>query len=237
MIDTILFDLDGTLLAMDTQEFIEGYFKALSIKLAEYVDPEILTKIIWSATLAMIENVDKNKTNQDVFYHVFFNQIDVSEKILEPVFDDFYKNDFKKLNKGIQIENFMMKSVELLKEKGYDLIVATNPLFPKEAVEERIKWAGLKQEDFSFYTSYEDMHACKPQIEYYQEVLEKTNKKPSQTMMVGNDVKEDMIVKDLGIQTYLIEDHIIGKLGNKEQIDYHGNYEDFYKFCLNLPCV
>lgn len=237
MLDTILFDLDGTLLPINTEEFTKRYFGALSIKLRDYFTADEIGKAIWSSTNAMIQNLDANKTNQDVFFEVFSKQVKPDIETLLPIFDDFYENEFIELQKGIDAEEAMIKSVKILKEKGYDLIIATNPLFPRVAVEERIKWAGLDQDDFSFITSYEIMHYCKPQIEFYEEVLEKTNKKPSQSVMVGNDVKEDMIIKGLGVETYLIEDHIIGDLSNKEQIDQHGNYDDFYNYCVELPTL
>lgn len=237
MIDTILFDLDGTLLPMDTEDFTNKYFAALTEKLKDYFSPEEITKVIWSSTIAMIQNLDSTKTNQDVFFETFTAQVEPSLETLNPIFDDFYEKEFNLLEKEIEKEQKMIESVNILKEKGYDLIIATNPLFPKVAVEQRIKWAGLDQNDFSFVTSYEIMHYCKPQIEFYEEVLEKTNKKPSQSLMVGNDVKEDMIIKDLGVETYLIEDFIIGDLSNKEKIDHHGNYDDFYEYCLLLPTV
>lgn len=237
MMDTILFDLDGTLLPIDTDDFIARYFEALSLKLIDYFTKEEVSKVIWSSTMSMIQNTDPNKTNQQVFFEAFFQQVDHSVEILNPIFDDFYENEFNLLQEGIKKEGRIIDSIELLKEKGYDLIIATNPLFPKKAVEERIKWAGLNHEDFSYFTSYEFMHSCKPNIEFYEEVLEKTKTLANKALMVGNDVKEDMIIKDLGVQTYLIEDFIIGELGNKEKIDYHGSYEDFYEFCLQLPIL
>lgn len=237
MVDTILFDLDGTLLPLDTEDFTKKYLGALTTKLRDYFTPEEVSKVIWSSTMSMIKNVDPSKTNQEVFFEVFFSQVEPSVATLNPIFDDFYENEFNFLQEGIEKDIRMIQSVQVLKEKGYDLIIATNPLFPKKAVEERIKWAGLNQDDFSFFTSYETMHYCKPQIEFYEEVLNKTKTKPHKAMMVGNDVKEDMIIKDLGVKTYLIEDFIIGELGDKEKIDHHGSYEDFYHFCLTLPKV
>lgn len=129
----------------------------------------------------------------------------------------------------------MIESVNILKEKGYDLVVATNPLFPKSAILNRIDWAGLNEEDFIFITSFEEMHFCKPNLDFYREILHKIDKEPSSCIMVGNDVKEDMIVNEIGVRTYLIEDYIIGNIEEDKNINYKGNYEDFYKFARELP--
>ncbi len=45
MIDTILFDLDGTLLPLDQDEFVHVYFKALAGKFVKFgYKPELMIK-------------------------------------------------------------------------------------------------------------------------------------------------------------------------------------------------
>ena len=55
--------------------------------------------------------------------------------------------------------------------------------------------------------------------------------------MVGNDVQEDLVAGDLGIETYLITNYMINR--NNEEINstYQGTYEDFYKFVKELEEV
>ena len=63
-IKMILFDLDGTLLPMDMDEFIKNYFGRLSKKLAPLgYDPQQLVKNIWTGTMAMVKN-DGSRTNE-----------------------------------------------------------------------------------------------------------------------------------------------------------------------------
>lgn len=236
MIDTILFDLDGTLLSMDTDEFIKNYFAALSVKLKDYFTPEEVVKYFWSSTEYMINNVNPNKTNEEAFFEDFYQYIDdVGE--LNDVLDEFYKKDFNSIKEVSEVNKNIVESIKVLKAKGYDLVVATNPLFPLTAILNRIEWAGLDKEDFIFITSFEEMHFCKPQIQYYSEILDKINKNSTKCLMVGNDVEEDMIAKEIGIDTYLIIDNIIGDLSDDKNIDHHGTYKDFYNFVLNLPII
>lgn len=57
MLKAILFDLDGTLLPMDQDAFVNGYFKLLAKKMVPYgYEPEKLIKAIWQGTAAMIKN-------------------------------------------------------------------------------------------------------------------------------------------------------------------------------------
>ncbi len=234
MISTILFDLDGTLLPIDTEEFTEKYFMEISIKLRDYFTPEQVVKNIWDSTKYMISNIDPDKTNEEAFFEDFYERIDHKAEILNPIFNDFYERDFNNIREISTKSKYMIDAVAMLKQKGYDLVVATNPLFPERAILHRIEWAGLNKEDFIFISCLEKMHYCKPRLEFYEEVLEIIQKCPQHCMMVGNDIEEDMIAKKLGMKTYLIEDHIIGTITEDLIIDYKGNYEDFYEFVRNL---
>ncbi len=236
MINTILFDLDGTLLPLEMEDFLKHYFGALESKFIDYFQSGDLTKLVWTSTKYMIHNLDSNKTNEEAFFEDFFTRIDHRPEVIYPIFDEFYHKHFIEVKKAVGQSEKMIEAVRILKEKGYSLVVATNPIFPYEAVRQRIEWAGLQEKDFELITSFEKMHFCKPQLGYYQEILEKINRLSDQCMMVGNDVAEDMVAKELGMETYLIENHQIGE-SNGKNIDYQGNYDDFFSFVSNLPKV
>jgi HAD superfamily hydrolase (TIGR01549 family) len=138
--------------------------------------------------------------------------------------------EFKELGSLVRSESYVINMIELLLKRGYDIVVATNPVFPIEAIKERISWAGLDFKKFKYVTSYEEMHYCKPNIEYYNEILNIIDKKPHECIMVGNDVEEDIIASKLGIKTFLVEDYIIKREGIFPEPDYRGSYSDLYKF-------
>lgn len=235
MINTILFDLDGTLLPMETEVFVKKYFKALSIKLKDFFTSEEIVKYMWGSIKEMENNFEKEKTNEEVFFEDFYKNIRHTEAALNPVLDEFYKKDFHKVGVGIETNDHMVESVKLLKDKGYDLVVATNPIFPKSAILDRISWAGFKEEDFIYITSFEDMHFCKPNLDFYKEILSKIDKKSAECIMVGNHIKDDMIVNEIGVKTYLINDFAIGDKEEEKNIDHKGDYREFYRFAKALP--
>lgn len=237
MINTLLLDLDGTLLCMDTDDFTERYFEQLANKLKDYFTQEELTAILWKSIKHMIMSTDENQTNEEAFYEKFYQTVDPSREVLQPLIDEYYETDFHKLESICKPNTYVIESIELLKSKNYNLVVATNPLFPKSAVIDRIRWAGLDEDDFSFVTSFESMHYCKPNINFYKEVLKVIGKNFSECLMVGNHVDEDMIAKEIGISTYLIEDYAMGDMKDKKNIDYSGSYKDFYEFVKGLPKI
>ncbi|MCR1897877.1 HAD family hydrolase [Irregularibacter muris] len=226
MINTFLFDLDGTLLPLDMDHFIKIYFGEMAKKLSQHIPSDKIANYIWQATNHMVKNTDPKMTNMEVFAHHFTQSTGKNFEELSPIFEEFYLNEFMKTKIACTSHPLVKEIIELLKEKGYTLVLATNPLFPKRAVLHRLEWAGLKEEDFTLITSYETMHACKPNIEYYQEILEKTHKTSQECMMIGNDVEEDLVAEKLGITTFLLEDQLIHR-GPKEPVfDYKGSYGD-----------
>ncbi|RKD34786.1 hydrolase [Thermohalobacter berrensis] len=233
-LNTFLFDLDGTLLPLDLKEFTQAYFKELTKKLAGKINPKELQKLILKSTNYMVSNLEENKTNKEAFFEDFQKNINIDINSIKVQFEEFYKNEFKNLKEIVCPNPIVKKIIKLLKSKGYTLVIATNPIFPKEAIYHRIEWAGLNINDFDLITTFEKMHFCKPNIEYYQEILNILNKEPEDVMMIGNDLLEDMIASKLGIKTYLIEDYMIDRSDKNIEPDYRGSLEEFYKFVKDL---
>ena len=234
MIDTILFDLDGTLLPLDIDKFTEIYFNEMGHMFKDMIEPKLLVKYIWAATQEMVANIEY-KTNEEVFMKKFSELIggDITE--YQTQFDDFYDTLFHKTREAVQSQSVIKDSVDILKAKNYKLVIATNPLFPRKAILHRIEWAGLDPKDFIYITSYENNHYCKPQLHFYQEILDVIGKKPEQCMMVGNDVQEDLVAARLGTKTFLVEDNIINRSNMEIISDYRGTYQELFQFVEALP--
>lgn len=210
-IKAVLFDLDGTLLPMDQDVFVGAYFKGLATKMAPHgYDPDALIKAVWAGTKAMIMN-DGKKTNEVAFWDTFAGIFGEQSRGDEPKFELFYKEDFDKVQAVCGFSEKSAKVVRGLKEKGVRVALATNPIFPAIATEKRIRWAGLCPEDFELYTTYENSRASKPNPKYYADILERLRVLPSECLMVGNDVGDDMVAERLGMRVFLLTDCIINK--------------------------
>ncbi|WP_411681504.1 HAD family hydrolase [Clostridium thailandense] len=234
--NTILFDLDGTLLPLDNTLFEKIYFAELIKYFSDIMTPDEVTKNIWGSTKVMVMNLE-NKTNEAVFMEDLGKRVNYDLTELKDRFDKFYDTNFSKVREAVKDISFMRDSVRILKEKGYTIAVATNPLFPLKAIHHRIRWAGFEPEEFLYISSFEKNHYCKPQLKYYEEVLDHISKKPEDCIMVGNDVQEDLVSKKLGLKTYLITDNLLHRTQDEIVTDYIGEYKDFYDFIKTLPCV
>ncbi len=210
-ITTVLFDLDGTLLPMDQDRFAETYFKLLAAKLAPRgYDPKELIDGIWSGTKAMILN-DGSRNNEEAFWTDFTARFGSEAREDLPLFDEFYRVDFLQVRRVCGYHPDALKAIRILQEKGIRRILATNPIFPAVATENRIRWAGLEPTDFELVTTYENSRFCKPNPSYYKDILSSKGLRVEECLMVGNDVAEDMIAATLGMEVFLLTDCLINK--------------------------
>lgn len=231
MIKAVFFDLDGTLLPMDNELFTKTYFKLLCKKLAPYgYNPDELISGVWAGTAAMVKN-NGGRPNEEVFWEKFAQVMGKRVYEHKVVFEDFYKNEFNEAKVVCGFDERLVALVKRLKEKGLRVALATNPIFPAVATESRIRWAGFEPGDFEIYTTYENIGYCKPNPEYYSELIKRLGVKPDECVMIGNDAVEDTAAKKAGMSVYLLTDNLI----NKENIDisvYPNGSVDGIESCL-----
>ncbi|MFO7152427.1 MAG: HAD family hydrolase, partial [Bacillota bacterium] len=189
----IFFDLDGTLLPIDTDEFIENYMKLLSREMEAIMPPDLFLKKLWDSTYAMINSTDPKKTNKEVFWENFFAGFEGEKDWVLAKIDDFYKNKFPELKKVMRRKPISRRILMEAESLGFELVLATNPIFPETAIRERLRWIDADNFNFKLITTYENMHFAKPRLEYYEEILDITGLEPEECLMVGNDVEEDLV--------------------------------------------
>lgn len=212
MIDTILFDLDGTLLPMDNDTFTRGYFKALAGKLAPFgYAPEQIVDAVWKGTAAMVRN-DGTRRNIDAFWETFEPMMDGWKPEYRAAVDAFYCKEFHAARAFTQENPLAAPLVKELRRDGFSVALATNPIFPRHGVEARLGWIGLSTADFELVTAYENMHFCKPNPRYFAEICELLGKAPENCLMVGNNTVEDAEAAErAGLHALLVTDCLINE--------------------------
>lgn len=204
----VLFDLDSTLLQMDQNLFVKEYFSLVGDKAEALGYPtEAFMRLFTKAAYAIVEN-DGSKTNENLFWSIMQTGFPKIEKLKEE-FKIFYKEEFPSLSRIVRKNDIPRKIIEELKKREYTLILATNPLFPRECTYERIRWAGLKPTDFVYITTYENSCYCKPNRAYFEEIFQKLELPAEGSYMVGNDLSDDFSDLPLGMQGILITDYLI----------------------------
>jgi HAD superfamily hydrolase (TIGR01549 family) len=224
----ILFDLDGTLLTLDTEAFFHRYMKMLREYASHVIQPELLVSSVLQATKEMMEDDGAERTNEEFFRDRFLGLTNLKQEEIWPVFDRFYAEEFPLLKEEVEPHPYALKVVEEAKKQGYKLVVATNPVFPGVAIYERMKWAGLVEDDFTHVTIFETSHYCKPNPKYFLEICERIGVAPENCIMVGNDMQQDMVAGEVGLATFLVEDYKIDRGLPQHRVDASGTLKELY---------
>lgn len=207
----ILFDLDGTLLHIDQELFMRALFAAESAEVAGRlgVAPGILLDVIKKGVVAMIAN-DGSCTNEEAFLKIARPILQMDDRVIAEAFDRYYEGNFYNINQLSTPNPLAKRAVELAREKADKVILATNPVFPPSAQMARLSFVGLEMGDFDHVTHYQNSRYCKPNPAYYTEILGAFSLDPENCLMIGNDVREDMIpAEGLSMDCFLVKNCLI----------------------------
>lgn len=232
MITTVLLDLDDTLLGNPTEQFVERYFAALSGALDESVSGPLL-----GAVRAIMGRGDPGLTNSDRFFAALLPALAMPQAEFERVVTRFYRETYPALRDITTRRPAARPLVDGLLARGCTVVVATNPFFPREAVEQRLAWAGVPVDEvpFALVTHLENMHFTKDHPEYYEETLARVNAAPSASVMVGDDWQRDIVpARRAGLNTFWIGDAAVAPSHDDAiRADGCGTLDDFARAALS----
>lgn len=115
----ILFDLDGTLLPMNQEQFVSFYMPLLAkayIARGIQLDPKEFIGKVWQGYKAMVKN-DGSRTNREAFWSHMEDALPISVKEAEEIALDFYGNGFNEAMKATMPTEIADKVVKSAKKK------------------------------------------------------------------------------------------------------------------------
>ncbi|MFX1561878.1 MAG: HAD family hydrolase [Promethearchaeota archaeon] len=204
-IKALLIDYDNTLVLFNEDQFLTSYARIAAPYFADLLDENTFFQKLLASTLHMIHN-DGSMINVEAFTNHFIS--DLSQLSYDECYDRFsrfYRESFQELEKIGQTVPEGRQVVKNALNADLQVAIATNPIFPEEAMVHRLKWANLSDLDIDLVTHAENMRYCKPRPEYYQAILENLKRKPDECLMVGNDTLADMAASVIGVKTFLVE--------------------------------
>lgn len=231
----ICFDLDGTLLPMDLDLFMGGYFSALGRFVAERgIDHQLFLKGLKAGSKAMAVS-GEDVSNEEAFWTEMFKYIDRDSRDWLPLLEEFYRTDFAAVGKDVAPNPAAARAVKTLREKGYTLALTTMPMFPPVATAERLRWAQVDAADFARISTYDNSRSVKPRPAYYAENLAALGLRGEDVLMVGNNTVEDLAILDLGADAYVVTDNLIDPVSYDFSTVKHGSMADFAAWAETLP--
>jgi FMN phosphatase YigB (HAD superfamily) len=210
MLKAVFFDLDGTLLPLDEQKFIEIYVSELVKKFVPLgYDKNKILDFSQKSIIAMFNN-DGSKTNEEVYRDVYkdifgkYDDNDVNHIL------DFHQNEFFKTKEACGYNPLAKEIVKFVKDNNLLSVLSTNPVFQKTCTISRMGFTDLIESDFDYITTYENSRFCKPNPNYFIDLLNKFNLKSDEVIVFGNNTYEDGECSlGANIKCYLIKDYLI----------------------------
>ncbi len=231
---TLLIDLDDTLLSNDIERFQREYLKALSLHLKDQIQPELMIRELLSGTKAMVSKDDPRQTLEEVFDGIFYPGVKTPKKELISSINKFYEHEFGRLK---YLTSEKIDSIQFIKNalaQGCDIVIATNPLFPRSATIQRVSWAGLAEyiPQFKCITTYESFHFSKPNPAYYSEILMQLGWPDKPAVVIGNDIDFDIKpALSIGLPAFLIKG---GDSNPNDGYSPSGSFVDANKWLENI---
>lgn len=234
MIRAVLLDLDDTLLGNETDSFVQRYFALLSAYAKEKLPPDQFTAVLLRASREMVHNTDQTLTNHTIFWKAFSELSGTDAGEMEQFFNGFYTDVFPQMRSLTRQRTVARPLIEYCLAQGWPVVVATNPMFPRVAIEQRLLWAGVPvcEQNYALVTTLENMHATKPNVAYYEEILDVLGVEGDTAVMVGDDWTNDIEpAAQLGIRTFWITQN--GETPpDASLIEGSGTLDDFYQWIV-----
>jgi HAD superfamily hydrolase (TIGR01549 family) len=211
MIKAILLDMDNTLLHNPDVAFAKAFIEAANAYFQRNWGYDGFRSSYRRAIQQMNEigRLATDQTNYDFILKAFAEDTGLPEHEIDAHMRRFFDTDYQQLEACVQPVTGAAELIAYLKSLDYAVVIATNPIYPAEAIRQRLRWAGLVDafDHYSFVTHAENTHFAKPNPAYYAEILGRIGIEPDETVFIGDSLKNDMIpAQTIGIQTFHIQD-------------------------------
>ena len=205
MLKAVLIDLDNTMVLFNELVFIERLFQLLYRRFDDLFTFEDFQNRVITATLSLIGKTGE-KSNRDCFLDNVVAHHEMGRDEFWRRSMEFYQNDFDDACPHVDKPDNLHDVLEQLKQMGLTLVVASNPIYPRIAMEKRLVWGDVDIPYFELVTHMENMNFVKPDKAYYKQICSKIGVLPEYCLMVGNDPGNDMAAAGVKMKTYLATD-------------------------------
>ena len=222
----VFFDLDGTLVDVDMGRFVPVYLHRLTEQMKGLVEPARAVRAMHHAVAAMFANQDTGKTLETLLFEVLRDELAISPEQYRECLEQFLRNDLDELRPLVSGHALSSRLINAARARGWQVVLATNPIFPRAVVDARVEWGGLDGDKFHHVTAYETEHFCKPNPEFFRENLALLQVEAARCLMVGNDTLHDLSAGQVGMQTCLLTPWCVRRRGESFRPDWQGRHEE-----------
>ena len=147
---TLLVDVDGTLLFNDEDQFQKLYFRLLGETLHPWVSAERLKAAVIEAGKRSMEKDTPVNTMEECFDQAFYSRLGIDKAEIGDAIEKFFATTFPRLGSTTRPIPGARKLIETAFNRGWDVVVATNPLLPSITTLQRLEWAQIPVSEFPY---------------------------------------------------------------------------------------
>jgi len=220
----ILFDLDGTLLDVDMRRYIPAYVQGLADCIADLVPHETASRTLLELVHQLIRRDDGDESNNRWYLAHAAASFGIGADELQSRFSPWFAEGLAGLDPLMAPAPLARSIVEGCLRRGQKVVVATNPVFPQPVIASRLRCAGLADLELSLVTNSDNSRRCKPNPQYFHDVLETLGLQATDCLMVGNDTGHDLAARNAGIVTFLVDTWLIDRARGDYVSDFCGDH-------------
>jgi len=190
LIKVVFFDLDETLYDYGSVRRIANQRVAELVEKLGIISSDVFIRTLRRITKEFYEKYqglpalfDRKNRFREVFKAL---NIDVSEEIVTRLADEYWNFVYQRIKPYPDV----VPVLEFLKKRGYRLGIISDGLIDVQL--NRIRALKLEKY-FDIFTFSEEVGKNKPALEIFQLALRKANCSPSEAVMVGDNVKTDIV--------------------------------------------
>ncbi len=203
MLKAVLFDLDGTLLDLDGDAFLEDYVKQLGQFMEPWIPAEKFQEALWAAAVGALAQSHLGRSNRFVLIESLSSTLSVASTELWARIDQFNRSNAHHVLPGGQPTPGARRAVETARAHGLAVALATTPIYDLPVVQERLRRGHL--DDFSWdLIATDQFFSTKPYPDYFNEVAERLGIEPGECLMVGDDAFNDLSARAVGMSTFYV---------------------------------
>ncbi len=230
----VFFDLDGTLLQVDMEQFIPAYVDGLAGVCVDLAERRRFADVVLKATWALLHSEEGGCSNQALFQGAVERHLGIAPELFDQRLQRYCREGLPELAPLITPHPLVPRILQSCFARGLKVVVATNPVFPRPLVEARLQWGNMEEFPFDLVTCYENSRYCKPHPGYFADILQALELAPEQCLMVGNDTVQDLSASRAGIATFLLDTWLIDR-GGRWQADFRGGHAELCQLLEGLP--
>lgn len=222
----LLVDLDGTLLGNRSLLLSVDFTRRAVKEIESFAGKRHAIRTLY-AMMSEFKRPSKEHTNDTRVLELFSKRMKIDIEDSRKLIRDGLFKLFPELKRHFFPVAGAKDFLTWAKEH-YTLILATNPVWPPEIQELRVKWAGIDPSIFKSVTHVRRMKACKPEPQYFQEILTQEELDPAECLMIGDEVKLDLGATKVGIKVFIVGDYkkcVSLKTSKNAAPAWRGNYK------------